>query len=144
MLVTARAIQGLGGAGVDAVALSLIMDLFTETGDRTKAMGVYGFVCSGGGTIGALLGGLLTNALDWHWIFLVNIPIGIAVVLLSLPLLPATRVEGEDRHLDVAGAVTVTGALMLAIYAIVNGNDAGWTSTQTLGLLGAAALLLII
>jgi len=135
-------VQGLGGAVVDAVALSLIIDLFTETGDRSKAMGVYGFVCSGGGSIGALLGGVLTNAFDWHWIFLVNIPIGVAVVVLSLRLLPATRGQGEDRHLDVAGAVTVTTALMLAIYAIVNGNEAGWTSMQTLVLLAAALALL--
>ncbi len=142
-LVIARATQGLGGAVVDAVSLSLIMDLFTETGDRTKAMGVYGFVCSGGGSIGALLGGFLVNAFDWHWIFLVNIPIGIAVIILSLSLVPAAKPQVADRHLDVAGAITVTAALMLAIYAIVNGNDAGWTSTQTLGLLAASVVLLI-
>jgi len=142
LLVAARAVQGLGGAVVDAVALSLIVDLFTETGDRSKAMGVYGFVCSGGGSIGALLGGVLTNAFDWHWIFLVNIPIGIAVVALSLRLLPATRGQGEDRQLDVAGAITVTTALMLAIYAIVNGNEAGWMSTQTLVLLAVSVALL--
>jgi EmrB/QacA subfamily drug resistance transporter len=144
VLVTARAVQGLGGAIVDAVALSLIMDLFTATGDRTKAMGVYGFVCSSGGSIGALLGGFLTNAFDWHWIFLVNIPLGIAVVALSLPLLPASRGQGADRNLDVAGAVTVTTALMLGIYAIVNGNEAGWISAQTLGLLAAAGTLLAV
>jgi len=143
VLVAARAIQGLGGAVVDAVALSLIVDLFTETGDRAKAMGVYGFVCSGGGSIGALLGGLLTNAFDWHWIFLVNVPIGVAVIALSLSLLPASRGQGEDRQLDVAGAVTVTSSLMLAIYAIVNGNEAGWTSLQTLGLLAGAAVLMV-
>lgn len=145
LLVAARAIQGLGGAVVDAVALSLIMDLFTETGDRTKAMGVYGFVCSGGGSIGALLGGFLTNTLDWHWIFLVNIPIGVAVVALSLSLLPASPGQGgAKRHLDVGGAVTVTTALMLAIYAIVNGNEAGWASTQTLALLTLAVVLFAV
>ena len=144
LLITARAIQGLGGAVVDAVALSLIMDLFTETGDRAKAMGVFGFVCSGGGSIGALLGGFLTNALDWHWIFLVNIPIGIAVIALSLSLLPRSHGQAEDRQLDVAGAITVTTALMLAIFAIVNGNEAGWTSLQTLGLLAGAGVLLAV
>jgi EmrB/QacA subfamily drug resistance transporter len=144
MLVAARAVQGLGGAVVDAVALSLIVDLFTETGDRAKAMGVYGFVCSGGGSIGALLGGFLTNAFDWHWIFLVNIPIGIGVVALSLPLLPSSRGQGADRHLDIAGAVTVTTGLMLAIFAIVNGNEAGWTSMQTLGLFASAIVLLVV
>ncbi len=144
MLVVARATQGLGGAVVDAVSLSLIMDLFTETGDRAKAMGAYGFVCSGGGSIGALLGGFLVNSFDWHWIFLVNIPIGIAVIVLSLSLLPASKHDGAERHLDVAGAVTVTAALMLAIYAIVNGNEAGWTSVQTMGLLAASVALLVV
>ena len=143
VLIAARALQGLGGAVVDAVALSLIVDLFTETGDRAKAMGVYGFVCSGGGSIGALLGGFLTNAFDWHWIFLVNIPIGVAVVAWSLSLLPASRGRGGGRQLDVAGAISVTTALMLAIYAIVNGNDAGWSSLQTLGLLAAALVLFL-
>ena len=83
MLVGARAVQGLGGAVVSAVALSLIMTLFTEPAERAKAMGVFGFVAAGGGSIGVLLGGLLTDALDWHWIFLVNIPIGVAVYVLS-------------------------------------------------------------
>jgi EmrB/QacA subfamily drug resistance transporter len=143
-LVVARATQGLGGAVVDAVSLSLIMDLFTETGDRAKAMGVYGFVCSGGGSIGALLGGFLVNSFNWHWIFLVNIPIGIAVIMLSFSLLPAAKQEGAERHLDVGGAVTVTTALMLAIYAIVNGNEAGWSSLQTLGLLAVSVVLLAV
>src|SRR5829696_210343 len=84
MLVVARAVQGLGGAIVSAVALSLMMTLFTEPADRAKAMGIFGFVASGGGSIGVLLGGILTNALDWHWIFLVNVPVGILVVALTL------------------------------------------------------------
>ncbi|HJZ60518.1 MAG TPA: DHA2 family efflux MFS transporter permease subunit, partial [Miltoncostaeaceae bacterium] len=141
-LVGARAVQGLGGAVVSAVALSLIMTLFTEPADRAKAMGVFGFVAAGGGSIGVLLGGILTDTLDWHWIFLVNVPIGIAVFALTLMLLPADRGAGTGARLDVAGAVTVTAALMLAVYAIVNGNDVGWTSARTLGLLGAAAVLL--
>jgi MFS family permease len=128
LLVGARAVQGLGGAVVSAVALSLIMNLFTEPAERAKAMGVFGFVMAGGGSLGVLLGGVLTDALDWHWIFLVNVPIGAAVVLLSLRIVPGTRVESASRRLDVGGAVTVTAALMLAVYAIVNGNDQGWTS----------------
>ena len=118
------------------------MNLFTEPADRAKAMGIFGFVASGGGAIGVLLGGVLTDVLDWHWIFLVNIPIGVAVVALSLRLLPGGRGQAPTGKLDVAGAVTVTAALMLAVYAIVNGNQEGWTSAQTLGLLAVAAALL--
>ncbi|RZL95776.1 MAG: MFS transporter, partial [Variovorax sp.] len=144
LLIAARAVQGLGGAVVSAVALSLIMNLFTEPADRAKAMGVYGFVCAGGGSIGVLLGGLLTSALSWHWIFLVNLPIGIAVYLLCLSLLPTAPGHAEGEKLDVAGAVTVTLSLMLAVYAIVNGNETGWTSVRTLGLLAAAVVLLAV
>ena len=141
--MTARAVQGVGGAIASAVSLSLTMNLFTEPAERAKAMGVFGFVASGGGSIGVLLGGVLTNSLDWHWIFLVNFPIGIAVVVLSLRLLPGAR-TGATGRLDVAGAVTVTASLMLAVYAIVNGNQAGWVSGRTLGLLAAAAAFLAL
>jgi EmrB/QacA subfamily drug resistance transporter len=141
VLVAARAAQGLGGAIASAVSLSLMMSLFTEPADRAKAMGVFGFVAAGGGSIGVLLGGVLTDSLDWHWIFLVNLPIGVLVSVLSLRLLPAARNQASGR-LDVAGAVTVTASLMLAVYAIVNGNQQGWTSTQTVGLLGGAVALL--
>ncbi len=143
LLVTARAVQGVGGAVVSAVAFSLIMNLFTEAGERAKAMGFFGFVMSGGGTIGVLLGGVLTDTLSWHWIFLVNLPIGVLVYVLSLRLLPAARGIATGR-VDVAGAITVTASLMLAVYAIVNGNDKGWTSGQTLGLLGAAVALMAV
>src|ERR671915_285919 len=144
MLVIARAIQGVGGAVVSAVALSLMMTLFTEPAERAKAMGIFGFVASGGGSIGVLLGGVLTDALSWHWIFLVNVPVGILVLALTLKLVPASRGEAFTGRLDVVGAVTVTVSLMLAVYAIVNGNQVGWTSAQTLGLLGAGALLLAV
>lgn len=145
VLIAARAVQGLGGAVVSAVALSLIMNLFTESADRAKAMGVYGFVCASGGSIGVLLGGLLTDTMGWHWIFLVNLPIGVAVVVMVLRWLPRDVHGSEPRpRLDVAGAVSVTLALMLAVYAIVDGNQAGWTSRQTWLLLGAAALLFVV
>jgi EmrB/QacA subfamily drug resistance transporter len=143
MLIAARAIQGLGGAVVTAVALSLIMDLFQETGDRAKAMGIYGFVCSAGGSIGVLLGGLLTTTLSWHWIFLVNLPIGFGAYIACLRLLPRDGARKGDVKLDVGGAVTVTSSLMLAVYAIVHAQEMGWTSPQTLGLLGTAVLLLV-
>jgi EmrB/QacA subfamily drug resistance transporter len=143
LLVGARAVQGLGGAIVSAIALSLIMILFTEPAERAKAMGVVGFVLSGGGTAGVLLGGVLTDALSWHWIFLVNLPVGVAVFALCLALLPSDSPTRTGR-LDIAGAVTVTASLMLAVYAIVNGNQEGWTSGQTLGMLGGALVLLAV
>jgi len=141
-LVAARAVQGVGGAVVSAVALSLIMTLFTEDAERTKAMGVFGFVMAAGGSIGVLLGGILTDTLSWHWVFLVNLPIGVAVAVLCMYLIPGGKGHTGAR-LDVAGAVTVTAALMLAVYAIVNGNDAGWGSAQTLGLLACSAALFV-
>ena len=142
MLVVARAVQGLGGAVVSAVAFSLIMVMFQEPAERAKAMGVFGFVLSGGGTAGVLLGGVLTDLLAWHWIFLVNIPIGIGVYALSMALLPGAERPTGPMRIDVAGAVTITASLMLATYAIVNGNDNGWTSATTLGLLGGGVVLL--
>jgi EmrB/QacA subfamily drug resistance transporter len=147
-LITARAVQGVGGAIVSAVALSLIVTLFTEPADRAKAMGVFGFVAAGGGSIGVLLGGVITDALAWNWIFLVNVPIGIGVVIASLLVLPGGAGSTSGVRLDVAGAVTVTASLMVAVYAIVNGNEVGWGTVQTLGLLalsgGLLALFLLI
>src|SRR5215213_7636542 len=143
MLVVSRGVQGLGGAVASAVSLSLMVNLFTEPGERAKAMGIFGFVASGGGSIGVLLGGIITDLISWHWIFLVNFPIGVVVVLLSLRLLPEVHIPTSTR-LDVAGAITITGALMVAVYAIVNANQNGWTSAQTLGLLGVALALFVV
>jgi EmrB/QacA subfamily drug resistance transporter len=141
-LVAARAVQGLGGALVAAVALSLVMTLFTEQADRAKAMGIFGFVLSGGGVAGVLLGGVLTDILSWHWIFFINIPVGALVFALSLRLLPEASGLAGGTRLDLGGALTITGALMLAVYAIVNGNETGWLTAQTLGLLAGAVTLL--
>ncbi len=141
MLIAARAVQGLSGALVSALAFSLIVLLFTEASERTKAMGVFGFVMAGGGSIGVLAGGVLTDLVGWHWIFLVNLPIGVAVTAAGLRLLPAVEVGGERRPLDTAGAIAITGAMVLAVYAIVNGNSAGWTSAQTIGLLACALMI---
>jgi len=143
VLIVARAAQGIAGAVVAAVALSLIVDLFPEPDERAKAMGIYGFVCAGGGSIGAMLGGLLTGMLNWHWVFLVNLPIGVAVFALSLRLVPDTHNAPANPRLDFAGAATITTSLILAVYAIVNGNDAGWISPATLGLLGIAVGLFV-
>jgi MFS family permease len=133
LLVTARAVQGLGGAAVSAIALSLIMNLFSETAERAKAMGIYGFICAGGGSVGVLAGGVLTSALGWHWVFLVNLPIGALVCALCFILLSPDPAPAVKRQLDVAGAIMVTAASMLAIYGIVN---------ATYSLLAVAAVLL--
>ena len=132
LLVIARAVQGLGGAAVSAIALSLIMDLFTGPAERAKAMGAYGFVCAGGGSLGVLLGGALTSALSWHWVFLVNLPIGAAVIAACASLLPHDG-ESSRARLDLGGAVLITSSLLCAVYGIVNGPRA---------LVGLAAALL--
>src|SRR5262249_19353336 len=141
-LLAARAVQGLGGAVASAVALSLVVSLFPEPGERAKAMGVYGLVSAGGGSIGVLAGGILTGLLTWHWIFLVNVPIGAAVLLASLRVLPASGTRAGRGRLDVPGAVLVTSAVTLALYAITGAGQAGWASARTgATLAGAAALL---
>jgi len=144
MLILARAIQGFGGAVVSAVALSLIMTLFAEPKERARAMGFFGFVMAGGGTVGVLLGGVLTDALNWHWIFLVNLPVGAAVLAFGYAMLPADRSAAERPKLDIWGAASITGALLLAVYAVVGGNEAGWGSAKTLGLFAGAAVLLVL
>jgi EmrB/QacA subfamily drug resistance transporter len=144
-LIAARAVQGFGGAVASAVALSLVVSMFTEPAERAKAMGVFGFIAAGGGSIGVLLGGVLTEWLSWHWIFLVNVPIGVAVCAASLRVLPAGRgADGDGRRLDIIGAVLVTAALMLAVYAVVNASRVGWLAGRTLGVLGLSALLLAV
>ena len=142
ILIAARAAQGLGGAIVSAAGLSLMMSLFTEPAERAKAMGIVGFISAGGGSVGVLLGGILTSLFGWQAVFMVNIPVGVAVYALAFRFVPVSRPVASGTRLDIAGAVTVTASLMLAVYAIVNGNEAGWTSTQTLGLLAAAVVLL--
>lgn len=144
LLIGGRAIQGVGGAVVSAVALSLTVNLFTDAPERAKAMGIYGSVSTGGVSIGLLLGGTLTSALDWHWIFLVNLPIGAVVYALGLAWLPESRGRTVVRHLDAAGAITVTTSLMLLAYAVVNGNEVGWNSVQTVATSISAVALLTI
>lgn len=142
-LIVARAIQGIGGAIASAIALSLVINIFQDHAERAKAMGVFGFVMAGGGSIGVLLGGFLTT-IDWHWNFLINIPIGLAVFVLSLYLLPAIKGVAHGARLDFAGAIAITSSLLLAIYGIVGGNEVGWISLQTLGLFAAAVVLFAI
>lgn len=142
-LIVARGFQGLGGALLTATALSLIIHLFKDPIERAKAIGAYSFVCTGGGSIGVLLGGVLTDLYEWYSIFLINLPIGVAVLLLSVRLLPPAGAR-KTGSLDVAGAITIITALMLAVYAVMNGNHAGWSSTATLGLLALAAALFVL
>lgn len=142
-MIWARAVQGAGGAVVDAVSLALITNMFVETGERAKAMGIYGFIASAGGTLGVLLGGFITSYFDWHWVFLVNIPFGVIVYVLCLRLVPIAPAEHTTSgRLDVLGAVTLTAALMLAVYGIISGPDAGWFSWQSVGTFASVLLLL--
>lgn len=141
-LVVGRALQGLAGAMVSAVALSLITGLFTQPADRAKAMGTFGFVMSSGGAIGVLLGGILTATLSWHWIFLVNVPIGVLVSLWALRVLPVDHERDRDQRLDVPGAVLITAALVVAVYGVVGAAEYGWTALRTLTLLALAVVLL--
>jgi EmrB/QacA subfamily drug resistance transporter len=147
-LVWARAVQGLGGAIVNTVALALLVNMFTEPDERAKAMGVCAFVWCASGSIGVFLGGIVTTLLNWHWIFLINLPVGALVYVLCLWLIPAPgTVVGKPalaERLDVFGAVTVTGSVVLAVYAVINGNDAGWTSKQSVGMLSAAMVLMVL
>ncbi|MEA3144469.1 MAG: hypothetical protein QOG31_1793 [Thermoplasmata archaeon] len=140
-LVVARAIQGLGAAIVTAVSLALILDLFPDGPGRVKAMGIFAFVASGGGAVGALAGGFITAHFDWHWNFLINVPIGVAVYLGTRAFVPNKPGIASGR-LDVAGALTVTSALLLAVYAVLQAKQEGWTSAATLLRLGGAAVLM--
>ena len=124
-LIVGRAVQGLGGAMVSALCLSIIMNLFQEPEERVRAMGYFGFVMAAGGSIGVMMGGVLTGTLNWHWIFLVNLPVGAAVFALTLRFLPRDEAPATAGRLDVWGAITVTVSLLLAIYAVVDGNAAG-------------------
>jgi EmrB/QacA subfamily drug resistance transporter len=140
-LIVARAVQGLGAALLSPAALSLVTVLFEEGSERNKAMGVWGAVAGSGGAVGVLLGGMLTEWAGWEWVLFVNVPVGIAAAALAPRLLPESRNEGH-RHFDFAGAFSVTAGLSLLVYTLVDANNAGWGSTQTLGL-GALSLALI-
>ena len=142
MLIVARFVQGIGGAMASAVILGMIVTMFPEPSEQAKAIGVYSFVASAGASIGLLAGGVLTQGINWHWIFFVNIPIGIATAVLALRLLAADRGVGLREGADVMGAILVTSALMLGVYTIVEAANYGWGSTHTLGF-GALAIALL-
>src|ERR687894_1439222 len=140
-LIAARAVQGLGAALLSPAALSLVTVIFAEGADRNKALGVWGAVAGSGGAVGVLLGGMLTEWAGWEWVLFVNVPIAAAAAVAAPRLLPESRNEGA-RHFDVAGAVTITAGLSILVYGLVDATDAGWGSTQTLGLIAIALSLI--
>jgi len=143
MLIAARFIQGAGGAIASAVILGMIVIMFPEPREQAKAIGVFSFVASAGASIGLLAGGVLTEAINWHWIFFVNVPIGIAIAFLARRLVEDREGIGLAEGADVPGAVLLTGGLMLGVYTLLEAGEQGWGSTQTLGLGGVSVVLLV-
>ena len=142
MLIGARFVQGIGGAMTSAVILGMIVTMFPQPAEQAKAIGIYSFVAAGGASIGLLAGGVLTEAINWHWIFFVNLPIGIVTAVLATRLIDNDEGIGLNRGADVPGAALIVGALMLTVYTIVETENHGWGSARTL-ILGAVALGLI-
>ena len=141
-LILARGLQGLGAAFVSPAALSIVTTTFAEGKERTKAMGVWSAIAAGGGAVGLLLGGVLTDLLSWPWVFFVNLPVGIAAFVLSVRYVPESKDEKSHKAFDVAGAITVTAGLIALVYGIVKAEEKGWLSAHTLGF-GALALVLL-
>ncbi|HEY3006114.1 MAG TPA: DHA2 family efflux MFS transporter permease subunit, partial [Kribbellaceae bacterium] len=142
VLIGARFVQGVGGALTSAVILGMIVTMFPEPADQAKAIGVYGFVASAGGSIGLLAGGVLTDAINWHWIFFINLPVGIVTAVLAVKLVEARPGMGLRQGADIPGAALLTGGLMLGVFTILGISEHGWTSARTLGL-GAVALAMV-
>ncbi len=138
VLIAARFIQGAGGALTTAVVLGMIVSMFPEPREQAKAIGVYGFVASAGGSIGLLAGGVLTEAISWHWIFFVNLPVGVATAIAAVRLVDPVPGSGLRAGADIPGALLLTGGLMLGVYAVLGVTEHGWLATQTL-VLGAIA-----
>src|ERR671921_165969 len=144
VLCAARFVQGAGGAMTSAVILGMIVTMFPEPREQAKAIGVFAFVASAGGSVGLLAGGVLTQSINWHWIFFVNIPIGIATAVLAWRLLDREEGIGFGEGADIPGAVLITSSLLLGVYTIVKpAAELGWGSGQTLGLGGVSLVLLV-
>ena len=143
MLIGARALQGLGAAFISPAALAIVSTTFKEGSDRAKALGVWAAIAIGGSAVGLVLGGALTQAFSWPWIFFINVPVGIATFVAALRLIPESKDESAERSFDVAGAVAVTGGLMSLVYAIVQAQQKGWGSAQTIVTFLVAAVLLV-
>jgi len=142
-LIAFRALQGLGGALLAPAALSLLMTTFAEGRERNLALGIYGAASGSGAAVGVLLGGLLTSYLSWSWIFFINVPVGIAAIVLAPALLEESRADSAHRHFDIPGAVSITSGLMLLVYAMTRATEVGWGTAETIGLLaGSVALIL--
>jgi EmrB/QacA subfamily drug resistance transporter len=142
MLIVGRGLQGLGGALLSPAALSIITTTFTEQSERTKALGIWSAIAAGGGAVGLIMGGALTQLASWEWIFFVNVPVGVLTLLATLRFVPESRAHLEHRTFDLAGAVTVTAGLVVLVYAIVKAQSFGWGSARTVGLIAAALALL--
>jgi EmrB/QacA subfamily drug resistance transporter len=142
MLIIGRGLQGLGGALLSPAALSIITTTFTDQTERTRALGVWSAIAAGGGAVGLLLGGVLTDLASWEWIFIVNVPVGLATLLLTLRYVPESRAEMEHRTFDLAGATSVTAGLVVIVFAIVKAQSFGWGSAKTIGLLAGGIALL--
>lgn len=143
LLLAARALQGLGGAMVSPAALSIVTTTFHDSAERAKALSVWAAIAVGGSAVGLLAGGVLTEALSWEWIFFINAPIGLATLLLSLRIVPESRMAGRSG-VDIAGAVSVTAGVTLLVFGIVKAEDYGWGSLQTWGILAGAVALLAL
>jgi EmrB/QacA subfamily drug resistance transporter len=142
MLIVGRGLQGLGGALLSPAALSILTTTFTKTDERTRALGIWSAIAAGGGAVGLLLGGVLTDLASWPWIFIVNVPVGVAALAATLRFVPESRAELAHRTFDLRGAVTVTGGLVVLVYAIVKSQSYGWGSPKTIGLMAAGVALL--
>jgi EmrB/QacA subfamily drug resistance transporter len=142
-LIAFRGLQGLGAALLAPAALSILTTTFSEGRDRNVALGIWGAASGSGGAAGVLLGGALTSALSWSWIFFINVPVGLAVLAVSPVLLHESRAELNHRHFDAAGAVSITGGLMVLVYALTHASQHGWVTAETIGLLAASAALVI-
>jgi EmrB/QacA subfamily drug resistance transporter len=141
-LIAFRSIQGLGAALLSPAALSILTTTFREGRERNVALGIWGAASGSGGAAGVLLGGALTSALSWSWIFFINVPAGIAVMALSPFLLKESRAELEHRTFDFAGAASITGGLMLLVYAMTRATQHGWGTAETIGLLAVSGALI--
>src|SRR5215212_718911 len=143
MLIASRAVQGLGGAIISPAALSIVMTSFEEGPERNKALGVWGALGGSGAAVGVLLGGILTDYLSWRWIFFVNVPVGIVVLLLTTRVVPESRRDETGRSYDVLGAVLVSAGLALLVYTISEAPNVGWATARTILLLIASGALLV-